>query len=264
MSILKATIKEFSNTNDKLLSLILNNNAFMKPKDNSKGEDAYYINTTMICLADGVGGWNEIGVDPSKYSKELIKNYSSLYEKEIKINSKVINDIALFAKACHLTKSIGSSTFCSLRLDSNDSTVKAINLGDSGYLIIRNNKILFKSKEQQHSFNFPFQVGTNGDSPMSANIQTHKIKEGDIIILGTDGLWDNMYDYQLLDCINQSKLIKMCNDKIINQIGNICYNQSMKRDYISPFAKNSNLKYFGGKPDDITIILSEIKSPIRH
>lgn len=263
MSIIKSTLSSLTNNKtSKLLLPYFTNDIFLKPKDNSKGEDSHSLSDTMICLADGVGGWNKVGVDPSKYSTELIHNYSALYRKEIKSNKKEINDIALFAKASHLTQSIGSSTFCSLRININDSTLKSINLGDSGYILIRNNKILFKSKEQQHSFNFPFQVGTNGDSPMSAQIQTHQIENEDSILLGTDGLWDNMYKEQLLNIIKHGKQNNISNDKILLKIGTICYNLSKKRNYISPFSKNSNLKYFGGKPDDITIILSQIKLAI--
>lgn len=28
----------------------------------------------MLCVADGVGGWAQYGVDPGLYSKELVKN----------------------------------------------------------------------------------------------------------------------------------------------------------------------------------------------
>ena len=37
------------------------------------GEDAYYANEGCLAVADGVGGWNEVGVDPSNYSRELCK-----------------------------------------------------------------------------------------------------------------------------------------------------------------------------------------------
>ena len=33
------------------------------------GEDAYATTDRMICVADGVGGWADQGVDPGLYSK---------------------------------------------------------------------------------------------------------------------------------------------------------------------------------------------------
>jgi protein phosphatase PTC7 len=40
-------------------------------KKHKGGEDAACINDNLICVADGVGGWAESGVDPAIYSKKL-------------------------------------------------------------------------------------------------------------------------------------------------------------------------------------------------
>jgi protein phosphatase PTC7 len=34
-----------------------------------------------LCVADGVGGWAESGVDPAIYSKKLCKIIDNLFEK---------------------------------------------------------------------------------------------------------------------------------------------------------------------------------------
>ena len=60
---------------------------------------------------------------------------------------------------------------------------------------------MFRSKEQQHSFNFPFQCGTNGDHPSTANDDEHKFEENDLMIVGSDGLYDNLYDEDIMRCI---------------------------------------------------------------
>jgi protein phosphatase PTC7 len=38
------------------------------------GEDAYFVCPRGLCMgvADGVGGWAEVGVDPGLYSRELM------------------------------------------------------------------------------------------------------------------------------------------------------------------------------------------------
>ena len=77
--------------------------------------------------------------------------------------------------------------------------MSSVNLGDSGFMILRKRpdshqlETVHETKEQQHSFNFPYQVGTNGDDPAKGESDTHAVEDGDIIILGTDGLWDNMW-----------------------------------------------------------------------
>ena len=37
---------------------------------------------------------------------------------------------------------------------------------------------------------------------MSAEVNAHKVLHGDIIVLGTDGLWDNIHRPKIVDIIN--------------------------------------------------------------
>ena len=45
-------------------------------KEHRGGEDAYFIHKGECCVgvADGVGGWAEVGVDPGLYSRELMQH----------------------------------------------------------------------------------------------------------------------------------------------------------------------------------------------
>lgn len=48
------------------------------PKKAAKGgEDALYVSPGLIAVADGVGGWGEMGVDPGLFSKELCLKYAN-------------------------------------------------------------------------------------------------------------------------------------------------------------------------------------------
>ena len=38
-------------------------------KRHKGGEDAYVANEKLIVVADGVGGWGEVGIDPGLFSK---------------------------------------------------------------------------------------------------------------------------------------------------------------------------------------------------
>lgn len=62
----------------------------------------------------------------------------------------------------------------------------------------------FKSKEQVHGFNTPFQVGTDGDNPEHSLTFSHDIEDKDVIILATDGLWDNLDDEQIKNILNEN------------------------------------------------------------
>lgn len=82
--------------------------------------------------------------------------------------------------------------------------MQGLNLGDSGYLILRDNKVLFHSPVMQYRFNAPYQCGTNHKLPYAAQKFDHKVESGDLIVMASDGLWDNLDDTQIvkeiLDC----------------------------------------------------------------
>lgn len=57
------------------------------------------------------------------------------------------------------TRLPGSATACVLRLDGRTGELDAANLGDSGFLVIRDGQLHFQSPAMQHFFDCPLQVG---------------------------------------------------------------------------------------------------------
>lgn len=53
---------------------------------------------------------------------------------------------------------VGSSTACILVLDHKSSRLFTVNIGDSGFLVVRKGRVVHQSEEQQHYFNTPFQL----------------------------------------------------------------------------------------------------------
>ena len=96
-------------------------------------------------------------------------------------------------------------------LDPERKTIASTLLGDSTYMILRPdekakrlNKI-FRSEEQQHYFNCPFQCGSSGDDPIMAHDEVHhNIEIGDIIVMGTDGVYDNTFDEEIIKLLEDS------------------------------------------------------------
>ena len=159
--------------------------------------------------------------------------------------------------------------------------MKTTNLGDSGYVIFKASKEgeklvltnVFRSKEQQYRFNFPYQCGTGCDLPWEAFDNEHKIEAGkDFVVMGSDGLFDNLYDKDISDCLYQQIELKKNIDELgdfklksvdetASCIGNKAYQLSHDRRYLSPFAKGARearVRFMGGKTDDITVIVSQI------
>lgn len=105
---------------------------------------------------------------------------------------------------------VGSSTACVLILNRENSTVYTANIGDSGFIVVREGQIIHRSEEQQHYFNTPFQLslpppGQNqnvlSDSPESADTLSFPVQNGDVILAATDGVFDNVPVDLLLDIL---------------------------------------------------------------
>jgi protein phosphatase PTC7 len=160
------------------------------------GEDAFFISDPPLAIgvADGVGGWAEIGVDAGAYARLLMLHAKE--EAEALLSSGgALSPQAVLERAYYRTNVQGSSTVCILAL--NGTTLCASNLGDSGFVIVRDGAPAFQSPQQQHNFNFPYQLGSAdggaSDHPQSAMRFELTVQPGDIIISGSDGLWDNVF-----------------------------------------------------------------------
>ncbi|XP_061370700.1 probable protein phosphatase 2C 55 isoform X2 [Gastrolobium bilobum] len=97
------------------------------------GEDAHFIcsEEQAIEVADGVGGWTDLGVVAGQYSRELMSNSVDAIQEEPKGS---IDPARVLEKAHSSTKAKGSSTACIIALT--DQGLQAINLGDSGFMVV--------------------------------------------------------------------------------------------------------------------------------
>ena len=159
----------------------LHSGVFLQPhpaKIAKGGEDAASITQNVVAVADGVGGWAESGVDPAKYSRSLCANIDSLVKKDltrpIEVSHYESDPRQLLVDAVADTRETGSCTCVVALLEREEPRLHTCNLGDSGYLLLRKSGLdvvsIFRSKEQTHGFNFPYQVGTGGDDPASADV----------------------------------------------------------------------------------------------
>lgn len=261
------------------------------------GDDAWFIakhrQVDVLGVADGVGGWHEFGIDPSKFSFNLMKTCKRLIEQgfDLAIDNKTpINLLEQSYKTLLESKNnkllVGSSTACILLFHHDTNYLHTCNLGDSGFCIIRDNKIIHRSQEQQHYFNSPYQIAilpnSNielidapqeapiqndeslfNDSPESAISNSIQLDEGDFILVATDGLWDNLTESHLL--LEISKIKKNCLidelEKAANNLARKAIEMALDPDYLSPFAKAAKkhgINIRGGKPDDITVLLARV------
>lgn len=219
----------------------------MRPHDDKVhkgGEDAWCANDTLIAVADGVGGWADKGVDPGLFSKQLCKDIQKLYEAN---KDKSLKQI--LCEAVKLNTFTGSSTACLASLHSETGLMKTTNLGDSGYIIFKvepetlDVTQVFKSKEQQSYFNCPYQCGTNCEPPTKAFDTEHQMETTDLVVMGTDGVFDNLFDEAYKPCLVKG-LSKSENGRVwmsdptaaANCIGQLAYSKSKDKYCDTPFA----------------------------
>ncbi|KAJ1495759.1 hypothetical protein T484DRAFT_1761123 [Baffinella frigidus] len=107
---------------------------------------------------------------------------------------------------------LGSSTACLASLHRDQ--LETLNLGDSGFLLLRPLlrlppmkepgafQIIHRTTEQAHRFNMPFQLGAHSnDLPEHGDRATFTVEVGDLLIMGTDGLWDNVFEEDILSVL---------------------------------------------------------------
>ena len=156
-----------------------------------------------------------------------------------------------YEEIMHHRKSIlGSSTACVVILNKDKCTVYTSNIGDSGFIIIRKGEVILRSREQQHYFNTPFQLSIPPpsyrnnvliDQPDVAQNAHVRVENGDVILLASDGVFDNLPDDLIIT--EMSKVEGSSNAVQIQTTANsiawmsrcLSYDQS----FLSPFSKNA-------------------------
>lgn len=242
------------------------------------GEDAWFKTSTAsadtLGVADGVGGWRIYDIDPGKFSCFLMRSCERITHS---VEYDATQPAQLLARAyCNLLEQkqpiLGSSTACVLALHRDSHTLHAANIGDSGLLVIRDGFIVCRSMEQQHQFNMPYQLAVPPpghvlnvltDGPECAALLQFDVEYGDIVVLATDGVYDNVPEEMLLLMLSPASGIAdpVKLQMYANSVALMARALSFSPTYDSPFsqhAKRHNIDAPGGKPDDITIILASV------
>jgi protein phosphatase PTC7 len=258
VSMVNTPIKDFESDIRRTASL--NIAPWQIPHDSKKdkgGEDSYFISAdgSVIGIFDGVGGWADSGIDPRDYSYVLSEGCRQGVEDALLTDPLTILNYG-YKRSLNI---MGSSTACILTIKG--SAFDALNVGDSGFRIVRDNHVVYGSKEQQHSFNLPYQLGpSSNDQPEHGDSYKYTLKDGDIVIVGTDGLFDNLYDDAIISLLNK----KSNAQEMAQALSREAYSISKSHSANTPFsrcAQQAGYYFQGGKEDDITVIVAQYKDP---
>ncbi|XP_023329847.1 protein phosphatase PTC7 homolog [Eurytemora carolleeae] len=231
-------------------------------------------NADVIGVADGVGGWRAYGVDPGLFSVNLMKCCERLVVAGYFSGNQPSKLLAQGFREMQENKQqiIGSSTACLMMLSHTDLKLYTANIGDSGFLVLRQGEVVHRSQEQQHYFNTPFQLSLPppelqsevlSDRPESADQYEFSVEDGDVILMATDGIFDNVPDSLLIEEMNK---VQNCKDRFriqqcANSIALMARKLSRDPKFLSPFCVNAlaaGIVAEGGKPDDITVLLATV------
>ncbi|KAK9863067.1 hypothetical protein WJX84_009275 [Apatococcus fuscideae] len=265
-----------SNLQTQKLSLVVGTFSLPHPdKASYGGEDAHFVSSSALAIgvADGVGGWGADGINPAEYSRMLMRLTQQSLESAISQPPSAQPD------------SSSSSSMPSEAASRDSPSINSAVLGDSIFMHVRDRQVLHRATPGLHFFDCPFQFGnapehTSGtDTADDADMATLSVQPGDILVMATDGVWDNMQDADILGLlpIDASGL-----DGAAQDIGDLARRNALDPEYDSPYAAEArkaglDLPWWekvsggrisaegfklaalrGGKLDDITVVLGMV------
>ena len=195
--------------------------------------------------------------------------------------------------------SLSRTTLC-------NTLLSCASLGDSGFIHLGLNSVRHHSPPQTHAFNTPFQMSKVparmaaqmaifgqgrplSEHPSAADVTSHQVRHGDVLIFATDGVWDNLSPQDALEIVSRymtetgawvsgmegeelvvgKQLAAMTKEGVEGTtlqatlaiaITKAAKEASLNQKRDGPFAKEVQRRYpsenwHGGKPDDICTIV---------
>ena len=186
------------------------------------GQDAFFAasvgpdgRATAFGIADGVGSWVDHGVDPADFSHGMCDYMAqtAMGWSGGRLEPQILLDIG-YRRTLEDPEILGGGTTACIGVAEDDGKMHIANLGDSGFLQLRLGAVHHYSNPQTHAFNTPYQMSitppeilrqtqTFGGVPINdpaemADIAYHMLHHGDVLVLATDGVWDNLNSQDVL------------------------------------------------------------------
>lgn len=257
------------------------------------GEDAYFV-ARLPCggaglgVSDGVWMWRLHGIDAGAFSRALMRHAAaSLTAGETDPGAALAT-----AEACTLGAGVqGSATACVVRLDARGA-LAAANVGDSGFAVVgappyysgggrhdqasssassspsssaHRRVIKFRSPQQEHEFGRPYQLGhhAGADTTADAMRTALPLAPGDVVVLGSDGLWDNLDDDGLLAAVADADAARELAAALARRLASAAFDGSVDKKRATPYSiaatEELGMIYSGGKADDITVVCARVR-----
>ncbi|KAI9916687.1 hypothetical protein PsorP6_017049 [Peronosclerospora sorghi] len=161
--------------------------------------------THVVSEADNVG--SRQGAHAIASAKSSASTRPGVYQEEQWENEHLRNKLVVIV-SCESERTI--SSVWRLSSECADLSLRAVNLGESGFFLCRLHpddkmggahrwQVVHETPNQSHYFNCPYQLGfgESGDKPDMGDEYELETQEGDVIVLGTDGLFDILFADQI-------------------------------------------------------------------
>ena len=275
------------------------------------GEDAYFVKRLEVArpndatdatdafiafgVADGVFMWRNLGIDAGMFSRRLMGVASEAFGSAFALPNAsetrlaatgapppVVPPEALLRTAFDEVTAEGikgSTTACIATIDAAHGVMRTANVGDSGFMLVRGDpgarEVAHRSPHQEHEFGRPFQLGHHdaSDDPRDAMLTTFPLDPGDVIVMGSDGLWDNLSESEILAVVERAfkstgyqrglgAESRAAAARASGAVVSAAYAASMDKRRTTPYSlaatENFDMVYSGGKKDDITAVVVNV------
>ncbi|MEW5318281.1 MAG: hypothetical protein WDW38_009514 [Sanguina aurantia] len=236
------------------------------------GEDAYFMTQGKngvygMGVADGVYMWKELGIDSGAMSRDLMTTAQQMVAGGHEDVFKIMQQAARHTTQHGIE---GSATACLATINTQQGQLHAANLGDSGFLLLGRSgdggrgalDIKLRTNQLEHEFGCPFQLGHHryANSVDDADLVTHHVVPGDVLVMGTDGLLDNLGDSEIVREVQQCLTNGSSPGEAVRHLVKLAFEASMDRKRSTPYSRGAteafDMAYSGGKPDDITVLVA--------
>ena len=231
------------------------------------GEDAVFTAGRTFGVFDGVTSASKIDGVPL-YSKTL----ASEMRKASKLNNADISGMNVQELQRCLTeaknKADSSSTGASTAIVGSiteDGYLRALNLGDSACIVVRNGKLAARTRDISHYFDCPYQLSVESpDKPRDGTRLNIELVRGDIIVMASDGVFDNFPDSDIVELVKTTTQDRpnakpsLLAKKIADQSRKISLNGKAATPYSKQAKRNGDPDFadgLGGKVDDVSCVV---------
>lgn len=293
--------QHFDEAYQKNKPLCFNAKAFQRthPQKKCKGQkdaDATLCSPMLVAVADGVSQIEEFGIDASELPNELLNAIEELAICQLlpgQESEEYLGPISMMRDAYESTESLGSTTVLTAVMDNSTRIhgklhpmIAVCSIGDCEILILRRRtkdaplQPVFHTEMQRIDGNAqsPLQLARVDDSVdpdfdpsvaievIERGSAVHCVSafEGDIVVLGSDGVFDNLFIDEILGICNSyiapsaSRQFKAVDRTILGEIAHqIVIKAHSKTKHVNGVYPESPIGR-GGKIDDTSVIVGEV------